>query len=166
MKNALGQSLTGVGLVIFLGFSGSRATQHEIKPGVERWPIKTSVLAGVDVSHGTVVVYADLVKLDDAPVGKNGHRPQAARIPAFTPPRWSQPGDYHIQISDNHDSQASCLIVEVPNPDPVSASRRRERPRPRALVSTADRSRSWRRPTRSGSITYCPPWDGGSSASG
>ena len=52
MKNALGQSLTSVGLVIILGFSGSLATQHEIKPGVERWPIKTSVLAGVDVSHG------------------------------------------------------------------------------------------------------------------
>ena len=84
MKKALGQSLTAVGLVLILGFSGSLATQHEIKPGVERWPIKTSVLAGVDVSHGTPFAYADLVKLDDAPVGENGHRPQAARIPAFT----------------------------------------------------------------------------------
>ena len=79
MKNALGQSLTAVGLVIFLGFSGSRATQREIKPAVERWPIKTSVLAGVDVSHGTPVAYADLVKLDDPPgVGKNDHRSGAA----------------------------------------------------------------------------------------
>src|SRR6059036_1752194 len=119
MKSALGQSLTAVGLVIILGFSGSLATQHEIKPGVERWPIKTSVLAGVDVSHGTPVAYADLVKLDDAPgVGKNGHRYQAARIPTFTNAlgiregdiltttgclhleAGESDGDYHIQISE------------------------------------------------------------------
>src|SRR5438093_10984138 len=119
MKNALGQSLTAVGFVIILGFGGSLATQHEIKPGVERWPIKTSVLA-VNVSHGTPVAYADLVKLDDPPgVGKNDHRYQAARIPAFTNALgitegdiltitgWlhrvvgESDGDYHIQISDS-----------------------------------------------------------------
>ena len=55
MRNALVQSLTAVGLVLVLGFSGSLATQHEIKPDVERWPVNTSVLAGVDVSHGTPV---------------------------------------------------------------------------------------------------------------
>jgi len=75
MKKALGQSLTAVGLVLILGFSGSLATQHEIKPGVERWPIKTSVLA-VNVSHGTPVAYADLVKLDDAPT--SGRRSQVS----------------------------------------------------------------------------------------
>ena len=76
MKSALGQSLTAVRLVIILGFNGSLATQHETKPGVERWPIKTSVPARVDVSHGTPVAYADLVKLDDAPA--SGRRSQVS----------------------------------------------------------------------------------------
>ena len=117
---------------------------------MERWPIKTSVLAGVDVSHGTPVAYADLVKLDDPPgVGKNDHRYQAARIPAFTnalgitegdiltTTGWlhlvagESDGDYHIQISDSQDSQVSCLIAEVPNPDQGSASKPRDRERRR-----------------------------------
>ena len=43
------------------------ATQHQIKPGVERWPIKTSVPPGADITTGKSVAYADLVKLDDPP---------------------------------------------------------------------------------------------------
>jgi len=113
------------------------ATQHQIKPGVERWPIKTSVPPGADITTGKSVAYADLVKLDDPPgVQKNDHRYQAARIPSFpnqlgvkegdilNTTGWLHlvagvsDGDYHIQISDDPNSQASCLIVEVPNPDP------------------------------------------------
>src|SRR5882724_1240593 len=103
-----------------------------------------SVLAGVNVSHGTPVAYADLVKLDDPPgVGKNDHRYQAARIPVFTnalgitegdiltTTGWlhlvtgESDGDYHVQISDGQDSQATRLIAEVPNPGQGSPSQPR-----------------------------------------
>ncbi len=116
----------------------SLATSHDIKPGVERRPIKTSLPPGTNVEQGKSVPYADLVKLSDPlGVGKNDRRYQAARIPAFTnalgvkegdiltTAGWlhlvagETDGDYHIQISDSQDSQASCLIVEVPNPDPA-----------------------------------------------
>src|SRR5437879_13868217 len=72
-------------LLLFLGGNAQAiATQHEIKPGVERWPIKTSVPPGADITTGKSVAYADLVKLDDPPgVQKNDHRYQAARIPSF-----------------------------------------------------------------------------------
>ena len=110
-------------------------------------------------SWDTPVAYADLVKLDDPPgVGKNDHRSRAARIPAFTNALgitegdiltitgWlhrvvgESDGDYHIQISDSHDSQASFLIVEVPNPDPGSASKPRGRERPRSSPLRGRRS--------------------------
>jgi len=135
MKSTIRSGL--LALLLALGFTASLATQHEIKPGVERWPIKTSVPAEADVSHGKAVPYADLVKLDDpAGVAKNDHRYQTTLIPPFantlgvkegdivTTTGWlhlvagEADGDYHIQISDTQDSQATCLIVEVPNPDP------------------------------------------------
>lgn len=137
MKKPFRRGVAMLGLVLLLGLSESLAAQHEVKPGVEPWPIKTSVPAGMDVSHGTSVSYADLVELSDPPgVRKNDRRYQAARIPEFTNTlgvkegdiltitAWlhlvagENDGDYHIQISDSQDSQASCLIVEVPNPDP------------------------------------------------
>src|SRR2546427_12877862 len=113
MKNALSQSLTAVGLVIILGFSGSLATQHEIKPGVERWPMKTSELARVDVSHGTPVAYVDLVKLDDPPASgrtitgiilrgfpRSRTRSASRRATSLRPGwlhlvAWESDGDYH-----------------------------------------------------------------------
>lgn len=112
------------------------ATEHEVKPGKQRWPIKTSVLPEASLAHRIAVTYGDLVKLDDPPdVTKNDHRFQSARIPAFPNPHglkegdivtvtgWlhlvagESDGDYHIQISDSRDSQARCLIVEVPKDD-------------------------------------------------
>jgi hypothetical protein len=130
MKKHLGWSAATLGLVLVLWFSGTLATQHEIKPGVERWPIKTSVPAGADLSLGKSVSYADLAKLADPPdVQKNDHRYQSARIPMFTnalgvkegdiltTTGWlhlvagENDGDYHIQISDQQDSQASCVVV-------------------------------------------------------
>src|SRR5260370_7691578 len=71
--------------VLAVATSVTLASNHEIKPGVERWPIKTGVPAGADLSLGKSVSYADLAKLDDPPgVQKNDHRYQPARIPMFT----------------------------------------------------------------------------------
>jgi hypothetical protein len=138
MKRPLGWTAATLGLVLVLWFSSTLATQHEIKPGVERWPIKTSVPAGADLSLGKSVSYTDLAKLADPPgVQKNDHRYQSARIPMFTnalgvkegdiltTTGWlhlvagENDGDYHIQISDQQDSQASCVVVEVPKDDPA-----------------------------------------------
>jgi hypothetical protein len=137
IKRIAGATVLFTLLFTFGGSIQSRATQHEIKPGVERWPIKTSVPTGADIAHGTPVSYADLVKLDAPPgIQKSDHRYQAVRIPSFpnqlgvkegdilTTTGWlhlvagENDGDFHIQISDSPDSQASCLIVEVPNPEP------------------------------------------------
>ncbi len=123
------------------------AAQPTVKPGKERWPIKTSVPAGANLDKGKLVTYEDLVTLADAEgVGRNDARYQAARIPLdtalhaqegemLTTTGWlhlvaAEPdGDYHIQLSATPDAQATCLIVEVPNPDPDFVATEALRPR-------------------------------------
>ena len=83
MKKPFRRGVAMLGLVLLLGLSESLAAQHEVKPGVEPWPIKTSVPAGMDVSHGTSVSYADLVELSDPPgVRKNDRRYQLHAFPS------------------------------------------------------------------------------------
>jgi hypothetical protein len=125
------------GLRLVLEPRDSLATPPEITPGVD-WPIKTSLPAGTQLGPGKSVKYADLVALIDPPGAvKNDPRYQATQIPAFpnaldviegdiltTTGRLhlvaGEPdGDYHIEISAIQNSQASCLIVEVPNLDPA-----------------------------------------------
>lgn len=74
--------------VLAVATSAGLASQHEIKPGVERWPIKTSVPAGANLSHGASVSYADLAKLDDPPGAVMSGRPKASTSSATT---WSSP---------------------------------------------------------------------------
>ncbi len=122
------------------------AAQLTVKPGKERWPIKTSVPEGLDLTRGKPVLYADLVHLADAEgVSKNDARYQATRIPLatalqakegdiLTTTGWvhlvaaESDGDYHIQLSESRASQATCLIVEVPNPDPAFVATEALRP--------------------------------------
>ena len=75
MKRPLGWSAATLGLVLVLWFSSTLATQHEIKPGVERWPIKTSVPAGADLSLGKSVSEP-----------RNFKSPFAAANPCLLPP--------------------------------------------------------------------------------
>ncbi len=105
---------------------------REVKPGIERWPIKTSL---PDNPAAKTVVFSDLIALPDPPdVTKNDRRYQEERISAFqnqlgvkegdlaTTSGWlhlvagESDGDYHIQISASPDSGDNCLVVEVPNP--------------------------------------------------
>ncbi len=118
--------------------ASSAAQAPEIKPGIERWPIKTSLAEGADPAHAKSIAFADLIALGDVPgVKKDDPRYQDARIPAFsnslnvkegdivTVRGWlhlialETDGDYHIQISDSAASGDHCLIVEVPDPDPA-----------------------------------------------
>jgi hypothetical protein len=112
------------------------AAQTATKPGVERWPVKTSVPAGKQ-PKAVVVKLADLMALPDVlGVTKDDARYQSVRIPAQTGMKWAEgaliqttgwlhlvagetDGDYHIQISGSATSGDPCVIVEVPNPDPA-----------------------------------------------
>ncbi len=113
------------------------AAQH-VKPGVERWPIKTSLAPHADVAHPKQVDLVELLNLEDPPgVAKDDPRYQSQLIPAFpnsldvkegdiiTTKGWlhvvagEADGDYHIQISDSRDSGNRCLIVEAPKNDPA-----------------------------------------------
>lgn len=109
------------------------ATQVKTKPGVERWPVKTSVPANAGPAQ--TVALADLLGLPNAAgVLKNDKRYQSDRIPAqpgqnlpegtvVTTAGWlhlvalETDGDYHIQVSGSATSGDQCLIVEVPDPD-------------------------------------------------
>lgn len=122
-------------LGIALLLAGAAVAQHATKPGVERWPIKTSVPAGK--SKAQTVALSDLLALANAEgVSKNDPKYQDARIPAQTGQKHPEgtlitttgwlhlvaaetDGDYHIQISGSATSGDQCLIVEVPNPDPA-----------------------------------------------
>lgn len=128
-----------ISAVLFTLALSIAAAQHAIHPGVERWPIKTS-LPGPPGKAKTIAL-ADLLSFGDPAinpkVNKNDHRFQSARIPAFsntlhlnegdliTTTGWlhlvagETDGDYHIQISASPTDGSNCLIVEVPNPDPA-----------------------------------------------
>jgi len=110
-----------------------------MKPGVERWPIKTTVHRMHEVPR--VVALDSLIGLPDpAGVKKNDPRYQDAFIPTFHNAlglqegdmvkvtgwlhlvAYETDGDFHIQISDNEASGDHCLIVEVPYPTYVKSS--------------------------------------------
>ena len=119
-------------LIVMLALGA--VAQQAITPGVDRWPVKTSVPAGN--AKAVIVTLADLLALPDAEgVTKNDKRYQSVRMPAqagmkfaegtaITTTGWMHlvagetDGDYHIQISASATSGDQCLIVEVPNPDP------------------------------------------------
>jgi hypothetical protein len=107
--------------------------QQKIKPGVERWSVKTSVVA--EGTSGKSTRLADLLGLADAPgVEHNDKRFKDDRIPGeqgsvgkegdlVTTTGWlhlvalEDDGDYHIQISDSPTDGNNCLIVETPKDD-------------------------------------------------
>ena len=143
-----------------------------------RWPIKTSLPSGTSLSHSTTVTYADLVKLDDPPsVTKRDHRYQDVRIPAFpnthglkegdivTVTGWlhlvagEDDGDYHIQISNSKESQAQCLIVEVPKDDEVFVKAALVRERAKTVREfIREKLLKGNKPSSRGSLMRRPPF--------
>lgn len=114
--------------------------QQQMKPGVERWPIKTSAPKLKDAPK--VVSFADLIAIPDPPgVLKDDKRYQKALIPHFDNSSnadegqilqvtgWlhlvalETDGDYHIQISNSDTSGDHCVIVELPYPNFVKSSK-------------------------------------------
>jgi hypothetical protein len=109
------------------------AQQVVLKPGVERWPIKTSALD--DGTKGKPAKLGDLLGLGNAAdVKRNDPRFKEARIPGeqvpigkegdlITTTGWlhlvalEDDGDYHIQISGSQTDGNNCLIVETPKND-------------------------------------------------
>jgi hypothetical protein len=131
-------------LAPFLSVIASVATAQTCSgPGTERWPIKVSVVGGVNLQNPKTVGLNALLTLED-PTGvkHNDPRYQDARIPAFSNSLNVQEGDilqttgwlylvatetdcdYHIQISnqprtttDKPTPQDNCVVVEAPKPD-------------------------------------------------
>lgn len=134
-KSAFLLSVFWIVTAALVGTSGLAAPKKQIKPGVERWPIKTSVVANADQK---TVALADLLKLPDPPgVAKDDHRYQSNRIPSFQNPLglkegdqittsgWlhlvagENDGDYHIQLSASKTSGDNCIVIEVPRGEPA-----------------------------------------------
>ena len=104
-----------------------------MKPGVERWPIKTSAHKMHDAPKD--VTFDQVLALPDpAGVTKNDARYQDAFIPSFQNSlglhegdivrvtgwlhlvAYETDGDFHVQISNSDTSGDHWLIVEVPYP--------------------------------------------------
>src|SRR5258707_186237 len=135
-------------IAVFVALTG--AANKPLKPGVERWPIKTSLPKGVS-AKATTVALADLLALPDAAgVGKNDKRYQSARIPGKAGDKLPEgklvsttgylhlvagesDGDYHIQISASCTDGNNCLIVEVPDPDPAFTASAALQPKAQAV---------------------------------
>src|SRR5579864_6025875 len=123
-------------VLLALGLSVATG-QKPAHPGVERWPVKTSLPS--NPGSAKTVALADLLSFADPTpkVTKNDPRFQSARIPPFsntlnihegeliTTTGWlhlvagESDGDYHIQISASATDGNDCIIVEVPNPNPA-----------------------------------------------
>ena len=110
-----------------------------MKPGVERWPIKTSAHRMRETPKD--VDFAKLIALPDPQgVKKNDSRYQDAFIPTFQNSlniqegdivrvsgwlhlvAYETDGDFHVQISNSAASGDNCLIVEVPYPTYVKSA--------------------------------------------
>jgi hypothetical protein len=102
-----------------------------MKPGVERWPIKTSAHRMQETPKD--VDFGKLIALPDPQgVKKNDSRYQDAFIPTFQNSQniqegdivrvsgwvhlvaYETDGDFHVQLSNSEASGDHCLIVEVP----------------------------------------------------
>jgi hypothetical protein len=113
-------------------------------PGTERWPVKTSLPSGADLTQSKTVGLNDMLAVAQPPgVEHNDKRFQDARIPSFSNSLNVKEGDlitttgflylvatesddcdYHIQLSnqprtttDKPTASDDCLIVEAPRPD-------------------------------------------------
>jgi hypothetical protein len=129
------RSFRQTALLLAAGFAlvgGASSLVAQLKPGVERWPIKTSVPTGTHapktVAYSAFAGYGEV-----AGVKHNDSRYQSKRIPDAIEGRhegdivavkgWlhlvarENDGDYHMQISDSPTDGNNCIIVEVPNPD-------------------------------------------------
>ncbi len=110
-----------------------------MKPGVERWPVKTSAHEMHETPRD--VPFDSLILLADPPgVKKNDPRYQDAFVPTFQNSlhleegamvrvngwlhliAYETDGDFHIQISGSESSGDHCLIVEVPYPSYVKSA--------------------------------------------
>jgi hypothetical protein len=159
-------------LALFLGVSAAAQKTH---PGKERWPIKTSVPDGANLSKARKIPMADLLAMPDAPdVKHNDARYQSARIPARSGDKYKEgellaatgwlflvaaepDGDYHIQVSASGQSGDHCVVVEVPNPDPEYTKSADLRPKfdaVRAFIKT--RLLAGKEPSSRGSVMQHP----------
>ena len=138
------------GVLVSLVAGGTSHAQTCKGPGTVRWPIKTSLPQGTNLSGPAQVIALDkLLALASAPgVKDDDPQYQEARIPKFDNPLGVKEGDlvttagwvylvatgeddcdYYIQISlqprtttDKPQASDDSIIVEAPRPDFISAS--------------------------------------------
>jgi hypothetical protein len=128
-------------LAVSLALVATVATAREMKPGHDRWLIKTTVEPGAELDVPSVVTFDTLASLPNVPgIRKNDPRfqleriPQVVkRIPQTTAPdlregaivqvdSWVQlvaqesDGDYSLQVTADEHGSKDCLILKVPNP--------------------------------------------------
>ena len=125
--------------VLSFVFIASAQKPKGMKPGVERWPIKTTAHHLNETPQD--VTFAQFIALADPPgVTRNDPRYQDSFIPAFQNSlnlregdmvrvsgwlhlvAYETDGDFHIQISNSPASGDSCIIVEVPYPTYVKTA--------------------------------------------
>ena len=124
-------------VVSLMGFCHARA-QETLEPGVERWAVKTSVVAGSPAKTASI---SKLLSLPN-PITSVKDAPEDKRIPKtvnglkegdmVTTTCWlhlvaleddsktHRDGDYHIQVRNSPVWGDTCLIVEIPDSDFIS----------------------------------------------
>jgi hypothetical protein len=165
-------------VLLALGLSVATG-QKPAHPGVERWPVKTSLPSSP--GSAKTVALADLLSFVDPVVSpkisKNDSRFQSARIPPFsnslgihegeliTTTGWlhlvagESDGDYHIQISASATDGNNCIIVEVPNPDPAFVADAALRPQfEQVRTFLKSKTLANKEPSSGGSVMAHPPF--------
>jgi hypothetical protein len=136
MKNHAGRTLLLSGVLMSFVATPSWAQGCQ-GPGIERWPIKTSVRGSANADKGKTVALDSILGLGDvAGVKKDDPNYADKRIPDAIAPVQLHEGDiitiqgylhlvatedndcdYHIQVSMSPTNGDHCIIVEVPRPD-------------------------------------------------
>lgn len=154
--------------VVLILTAAANVQAKEQKPGVERWPIKTTIAKVV--KSPAPMDFDKFVVLPDPPSAAHNNKDfqkkryqgedQIVSVKGYVYLVAGEPdGDYHIQISNSAQSGDHCIVVEVPKDDPTYVQDPYVREKAGAVRKLIrDKLLNEKEPASSGSVMQHPPY--------
>lgn len=154
--------------VVLILTAAANVQAKEQKPGVERWPIKTTIAKVV--KSPTPIDFDKFVVLPDPSSAAHNNKDfkkkryqgedQIVSVKGYVYLVAGEPdGDYHIQISNSAQSGDHCIVVEVPKDDPTYVQDPYVREKAGAVRQLIrDKLLNGKEPASGGSVMKRPPY--------